>query len=445
MENRCAELMEWMVRNPEKAIRTSAEISEEQKKKNCIYEGETFKMALTPLLLKPEEHDLIVRVSEIFYRVINKVIKSSVFDREIRKFLTYKDIPWEWMEVEKGYESHAVITRLDALFDGKNLKFLEFNTDNPGGKGWNDIFEEVMSSHDTYREIFSDYNCEKQCVDSLFHATMKSFEDFWGREKEPAVALIEYRESPFLGDPEIVRDYFLSKGVRAALIDARDFTYDGNSLKHNGVEYNTFIRCLKSQEFLDHPEELTGFVSAYLKGHMCMINTFRSLVGSEKSLLALLWNQNFYHYFNDEEIDTIKKYIPPTFRMSEETLFSPDGEEREIREYLIKEQENFVLKPSWGYGGKGVILGRHVPSEDWQNAVREYRGDAAWIAQEYVDVPKIETPVIKETGKVEIEWKYFNINPYVFGGKYAGCLGRISALPVINVAAGGGILPVFVK
>jgi hypothetical protein len=37
--------------------------------------------------------------------------------------------------------------------------------------------------------------------------------------------------------------------------------------------------------------------------------------------------------------------------------------------------------------------------------------------------------------------KRFNINPFGVGGGYAGCITRISDRAVINVSAGGGLLP----
>ena len=46
-----------------------------------------------------------------------------------------------------------------------------------------------------------------------------------------------------------------------------------------------------------------------------------------------------------------------------------------------------------------------------------------------------------ENGRVQMRLKRFNINPFAIGGRYAGMLTRISDQAVINVAAGGGILP----
>ena len=162
MKNMCPHLMEWMVNNPEEAIRTQKEIDDKMRKGRCVFAGETLKLSLTPFLLKPREYNLIARVSELLSSIVNKILKVSLHDKEIESYFSYKDIPKSWTDVDKGYELHGVITRLDAIFDGENLKFLEFNTDNPGGKGWTDIFEEIMFSHSTYKEIFSSQVYEKK-------------------------------------------------------------------------------------------------------------------------------------------------------------------------------------------------------------------------------------------------------------------------------------------
>jgi len=436
-------LIKGMIDNQEETLNMYNDIREELRIRKCVFEGEPFKIALVPMILKKKDSDLLGSVSEILYRIINKIIKASDHDKNMAPYFSYKDIPEEWLSVDKGYKDHAVITRLDALYDGKNLKFLEFNTDNPGGKGWNDIFEEIVLYHPAYRELFPSGMSlhKKSVVHGLFKAVMKSSSDFWGPGEKTSVAIIDYRESQFLGDGEIVKDYFLSKNIHAELMDPRDLYYINDRLKYKGTVYNTVIRCVKSQEFLEHPKELEGFISAYMKGHVCMVNSFKSLLGSEKSMLAMLCKMSFHHYFTEKEKDVIRNYIPWTFTLGDRSVFTREGKEMETKSYLIKNQENFVIKPSWGYGGKGVILGKHMSSDKWQEAVYKYGGETAWIAQEYVEIPKIEIPVINN-GHVEIGSKYFNLSPYVFGGKYVGCLGRISDLPVINVSAGGGIIPV---
>jgi hypothetical protein len=57
-----------------------------------------------------------------------------------------------------------------------------------------------------------------------------------------------------------------------------------------------------------------------------------------------------------------------------------------------------------------------------------------------VPVPEEMFPTV-EAGHVQMRLKRFNINPFGIGGRYAGMITRISDQAVINVSAGGGLLP----
>jgi hypothetical protein len=58
----------------------------------------------------------------------------------------------------------------------------------------------------------------------------------------------------------------------------------------------------------------------------------------------------------------------------------------------------------------------------------------------HVRVPEEMFPTI-EDGHVQMRLKRFNINPFGIGGRHAGSITRISDRAVINVSAGGGLLP----
>ena len=62
------------------------------------------------------------------------------------------------------------------------------------------------------------------------------------------------------------------------------------------------------------------------------------------------------------------------------------------------------------------------------------------MVQEYVDIPEMRVPMVHKK-KTVFRWKKVNMNPYVFGGRYAGALARLSDASVINVSRGGGLIP----
>ena len=107
--------------------------------------------------------------------------------------------------------------------------------------------------------------------------------------------------------------------------------------------------------------------------------------------------------------------------------------------FLKDEKETLVLKPSIGYGGRGVAIGRETRDPDWNEAIdKTIKGDG--VIQEFVNVPIMTVPrVIND--KLDFDYKKYNFNILVFGGKYVGGFARVSQETVVNVARSGGFIP----
>jgi uncharacterized circularly permuted ATP-grasp superfamily protein len=108
--------------------------------------------------------------------------------------------------------------------------------------------------------------------------------------------------------------------------------------------------------------------------------------------------------------------------------------------FVADNREKLVLKPASDFGGHGVALGMETSQADWEAVIAAHADAADFIVQEYVPVPEEMFPVI-EDGRVHMRLKRFNINPFGIGGRHAGSITRISDRAVINVSAGGGLLP----
>jgi len=102
-----------------------------------------------------------------------------------------------------------------------------------------------------------------------------------------------------------------------------------------------------------------------------------------------------------------------------------------------------LKKHSLEMGGKNVIIGCEHEQSDWDALVtRILTNKEDWVVQRYVDIQEMSVPVLCEDGSIQLRSKKYNINPFVFGGKYAGSVARLSDQSVINVSAGGGLVPV---
>jgi len=101
-----------------------------------------------------------------------------------------------------------------------------------------------------------------------------------------------------------------------------------------------------------------------------------------------------------------------------------------------------VLKPNDDYGGKGVVLGWTVEQHDWEAAI-EIALTQPYVVQESVEVPRELYPIAAEG--IHFLDLAVDMDPYLFYGRAAGCLTRLSAATLLNVTAGAGsIVPTFV-
>lgn len=444
LEKTYKSLTDWMLKHPQEVLTNRRHLQEKLLKKRFLYGDSAMQTTLMPVFLKRKSLEKIRYTSEVLDRVIDKVIDLYFVDEAVREYFpAHYEVPAEWIHADPGYKKATLLNRLDVLFDGKNLKYIEFNTDNPGGKGWVDMLEHLYINHPMYQDFidFSDVG-DRSIVRAQFNAVMKAFEQWGPQESKPRVALVGFSGMGSRGDEEIVRDYFIEQGVEANLLDPRDFEYRQGGLYSNGVRFTTAIRSMTARFFLYHPRELKDFLKAVTNRGVCVVNSFRAVLGSEKSMLSFLTNPLNHHYFTDEEVRVIKAHVPWSRKFDETVTLSKEGEEVSIKRYMLSKREELVIKPSNGAGGYGVMVGKTSDPLKWAEAIEENIGSPSWIVQEFVEIPTLKLPVVKNN-KIVMEQKFLNLSPYVFGGEYAGILGRVSEQSVINVAAGGGMIPVF--
>ena len=439
------EVIQWMQDNPREVIQARKEFMQQLIKRRCsLGEGHILPVTLAPMFLKQESLQWVADTAVALDKILDKAIHLYFKDPYVRSYFPYPDLPLEWIQWDPGYNKPTRLSRHDALFDGKTLKFIEFNTDNPGGRGWVDTYEALARESPIYKSLI-----KKHCVphkQSMLHGlkdTLLSAHQEWsGKKKKPRVALVSFKEMVPGSDNEIVRDFLIEQGIEANLVDPRDLEYRKGKLYSGNVAFDVVNLSLRFTFFKRFPREMQDFLKAIEEGAVCAVNHFRATLGSQKEMLSFLSNTENHHYFSEAEAETLNTYLPWTRKMDETITLSPEGETVALQEYVKKHREKLVLKPSWAAGGYEVYVGQFTEAAKWQAAVESAEGCPWWIVQEAVEIPEYDFPVIHES-HVKLMPKNLNLNPYVFNGEYAGCLGRVSDSKVINMHAGGGLIPVF--
>jgi hypothetical protein len=434
----------WVREHADRGPALLDEIYARQLEADIRFRGEPIATFLRPVFLSRAQSDLVRRASQVLLDCAERLIEQYLVDPEVRRTIGLPPEEEEFALLDTGLERQVVVARPDSFLDGDSLKFLEFNSDSPAGVVWTDLHEEVflsspvLSEHAWSKELGT-CDCRRLLIDGLLDA----FVDF-GLAERPVAAIVDWNDAGAWPEFLIVKRCFEERGIPAVVTDPRQFELRGETLYADGTAVNLVYRRAIIRELLEKRDEpgVRDFLEAYRRGLICVVNPFRSKVSGAKAFLALLSDARFDRFFDDEQNAVRRAHVPWTRVLRDEKV-DFEGRSPGVLELAHDSKDRFVIKPTSGYGGRDVMIGRETDPGDWDERLEhaaQHPGE--WTMQEYVDIPEEDFPVFEPD--LRFESRKVNLNPYLFGGRYAGSFVRLSTKSVINVSVGGGMAPAFV-
>ena len=319
------------------------------------------------------------------------------------------------------------------------MKFLEFNADSPAGIGYTDVLYEGLARAISLPRVSAEFETSyTPMLPVLIDTLLSAYRELRGERADlpesPRLALVDVEGSPSVPEFRIICAAARAAGIEALHATLDEVEYDGSVLRVQGEPVHLVYRRALLE---DLPEG--DLIAAARDRRAAVVNPFRARVANNKKLFALLGDPRFAHLVQDAERQVIAETIPWT-RVLREGRAAYGDWVVDLLAFVSDNRERLVLKPASDYGGHGVSLGMETSQADWDRLIEEHHGPGDYVVQEYVPVPEEMFPTV-EGGHVHMRLKRFNINPFGLGGNYAGMITRISDRAVINVSAGGGLLP----
>ena len=434
----------WAREHAEEGQELLDDLYRRQLEADIKFRGQPIATFLRPVFLSEAQRDLVRRASQVLLDCAERLIEQYMVDPEVRETIGLPPDEEEFALLDTGLKRQVVIARPDSFLNGEDLKFLEFNSDSPAGVVWTDLHEEVflaspiMSEHPWSADL-GRCDCRRLLIDGLLDA----YADF-GLAQEPVAAIADWSDAGAWPEFEIVQRCFQERGVPAVVADPRHFELRGDTLYADGTAVNLVYRRAIIRELHEKREEpgVRDFLEAYRRGLVCVVNPFRAKVSGSKACLALLSDARFDRLFDDEQNAVRRAHVPWT-RVLRDGKVDFEGRRCDLFELARKSREIFVIKPTSGYGGRDVMIGNETEPGAWDDRLdRAAESPGEWTIQAFVDIPEEEFPVMDPD--LVFESRKVNLNPYLFGGLYAGSFVRLSTNSVINVSVGGGMAPAFV-
>jgi glutathionylspermidine synthase len=408
---------------------------------DVVFDGHTIPFVLMPHFVSPDQLRRVRRAVESLCRVLDRFCDAYPTDERLRSELDLPALEDSLIRVDPGYDRPLRICRLDAFLSGDDVRFLEFNADSPAGIGYTDILHHGLARAIRLPRVETQFDATYEpmlpvLLDTLLDAYRQLRARRGGSDlpETPRLALVDSPGSPSVPEFRIVCRAAGEAGIEALWATTHDVTYDGSLLRVSGEPVHLVYRRVMVEELAEG--DLTA---AYRDGRACVVNPPRARVANNKKLFALLDDPRFAHLISPRDAEVIAQTIPWT-RVLRPGRVTYGQWVVDLLDFVSDNRPRLVVKPASEYGGHGVALGVETTQEEWDTTIAEAAERGDFVVQEYVPVPEEMFPTV-EDGHVQMRLKHFNINPFGLGGSYAGMLTRISDRAVINVSAGGGLLP----
>ncbi|MGB8459446.1 MAG: hypothetical protein WCE50_17105 [Candidatus Acidiferrum sp.] len=400
---------------------------------------------LRPFFLSPEDEERVRTVAETIADLAERVVTAALEDNHLFVQLHLRPEEERLARLPAAYGRASTASRLDAFLLPDSLKFAEYNGESPAGAGYAETLAEIFRELPVMGKFAQSYTVYSYPLSAkLLDALVMSYKDWGGSASPPQIAIVDWKEVPTWSEFEILQARFEKMGVPTVIADPRELRFDGQRLVTHGKKIDLVYRRVLINDIVAKPVECAALVKAYTANAVCVANTFRCKIPHVKAFFAVLTDEQNGALFSHDERQLIRRHIPWT-RVVADVKTAHYGQTIELLAFIGKERENLVLKPSDEYGGSGVTLGWETDEASWDAAIGRALSakNGAWIVQERIPIRREIFPYIAEVGRVDYRDMLVDFAPYLFRGKVAGFLTRLSATGLANVTSGGGQVPAF--
>jgi len=405
---------------------------------------------LRPYFLSPQDEERVRRVAETLAAIAERITVSALENNSLFEQFHLRPEEERLARLPAGFGPASTASRLDAFLLPESMKFTEYNGESPAGSGYSESLSDIFRELPVMQEFARRFEVQSYPLGAkLLDALVQTYVDWGGQSQRPRMAIVDWKEVPTWNEFEILKERFERMGVPVVLSDPRELEFDGKQLLAKGKRIDLVYRRILINDIVAKPAECEALVKAYAAGAACVANNFRCKIPHVKAFFGVLTDEKNAALFSSQEREIIHRHVPWT-RVVQDVRTEHRGKPIELLEYIRKNRKNLVLKPSDEYGGMGVTLGWEANAKDWENTiekalpgVKKAKAHGCWIVQERIPMRRGVFPHIEKDGKVEFRNMLVDFAPYLFRGKLAGFLTRLSSTGLANVTSGGGQIPSF--
>jgi len=179
----------------------------------------------------------------------------------------------------------------------------------------------------------------------MLDVLLDSYEEYLGRKPDtvPQIAIVDLKGMPTQKEFELFKEFFEREGYPAIICSPDELEFDNNRLHVGDVKIDIVYKRLLVNEYLPIVREYPALLDAYRAGAVCVVNSFRSKLDSQESVVCGVNRPACANLFTSDERDVIQKHVPWT-RMVKDEKTDYFGQEIDLLEYMRANRDRLVLK-----------------------------------------------------------------------------------------------------
>ena len=412
-----------------------ARLRNKMRTRRLSYGDREISAALRPHLLTQTQYSILAGSAQVLAAAFETTAAAMLSEPSLMQTVGLTDREIKLAAVEPKYSRSTVTSRLDAFVHGREVKFVEYNAENPSSLMDQASLNEILSEVGALQDLAKQHQLRQFSPETyLLEVLMSTFRE-WGGVGVPNIAILDWEGLPTADEFVLLRDFFTLSGVPTIICAPEHLDYKKRKLRCGAFPIDLIYKRVIINELLDRCDDSHPLIRAYVAGDVCLVNSFRCKLVHKKAAFGLLTDETYASWFTAREREVIRRTVPWTRRVVQLKTHHR-GAKVDLIEHIRKHRSQFVLKPNDDYGGRGITFGEHSTASEWEAALSEaLRGD--YVVQEKIGLRKEVFPIFGESHWA-LQPMYVDTNPFLFAGRVEGALVRLADSPVVNVTSGGG-------
>ncbi|MFW5995737.1 MAG: hypothetical protein ACOCQB_00585 [Halanaerobiaceae bacterium] len=427
--------------SPSKYIEDYQHLQKKVANSSARYNGKPVPFLYQPMLYSQEDKNILIKTAEHLTEILKKICEKYLADPKFRSYFGFPPLMEDLILLDPGYDKYFPVARFDVFYeDRNNIKFCELNADGTSGMNENRVLSRFFQNSRLMSKLQNSYNITSfDLFQSLLDMIINCYQDYCQNQspainKRPTIAITDFEGEGIISEFREIKNFFSSQGYKTFICDPRNFEYNGRHLLYQNQKIDIIYRRATTARIVEEASGLSELFQACRDQSVCLIGGFTSQIIHNKILFAVLHNPEAISFLNTKEKKFIYDHIPKTWKL--------DPGDRELIRELLKNKNDYIVKPEDRFACHGVYAGKDYTHQKWKKIVAKIC-DKSYIMQKYIEAPELKLPV---TGNEKFKYTTFKylIGIYLFGQSYSGFYTRAGRKNIIGAATESYTLPGYI-